>query len=229
VKLQYYLRGLGIGIVVTALIMGLTGREPLPLTDAEIKAKAAELGMVEPDAVRLPAQTDEPDSDEEPSQISGEEESVSPEARGSDEPDITSTIVPTGESGEILTASGEENSGEESSDEGSEGSSDAESGDGEEPSEAGEPSEDADTNTASETEDALSAGEEETVSVTIQAGTGSAAVCKQLEEAGLIENAHSFDRYLIDNGYSKKISIDSFEVPVGATEDEIAKIITKTR
>ncbi len=223
-KLQYYLRGLGIGIVVTALIMGLTGREPLPLTDAEIKAKAAELGMVEPGAVRLPAQTDEPDSDEEPSQVSGEEEPASPQALGSEEPDITSTIVPTGESGEFLTASGEENPGE-----GREGSSEAESGDGEEPPEAGEPSDDADTNTASEIEDTPAAGEEETVSVTIRAGTGSAAVCKQLEEAGLIENAHSFDRYLIDNGYSKKISIDSFEIPVGATEDEIAKIITKTR
>lgn len=44
-KLKYYLRGLGIGILVTALIMGATdGKE---LTDEEIKARAIQLGMVE--------------------------------------------------------------------------------------------------------------------------------------------------------------------------------------
>lgn len=47
-KLKYYLRGLGIGIVVTAIILTIAlERKPQALTDAEIKAKAAELGMVE--------------------------------------------------------------------------------------------------------------------------------------------------------------------------------------
>lgn len=52
-KLKYYLRGLGIGIVVTALIMGLSTGNTVPMTDAEIKAKAAMLGMVESDSLRL--------------------------------------------------------------------------------------------------------------------------------------------------------------------------------
>lgn len=47
-KLKYYLRGLGIGIVVTAIILTIAlERKPQALTDAEIKARAAELGMVE--------------------------------------------------------------------------------------------------------------------------------------------------------------------------------------
>lgn len=45
-KLRYYLRGLGIGIVVTAIIMSFT-RQPEKLTDAQIKMRALELGMVE--------------------------------------------------------------------------------------------------------------------------------------------------------------------------------------
>ena len=44
-KLKYYLRGLGIGILVTALIMGATGGKKL--TEDEIRAKALQLGMVE--------------------------------------------------------------------------------------------------------------------------------------------------------------------------------------
>ncbi len=45
-NLKYYLRGLGIGVLVTAFIMGVTGKEK-PMTDAEIKIRAAKLGMVE--------------------------------------------------------------------------------------------------------------------------------------------------------------------------------------
>lgn len=46
-KLKYYLRGLGIGIIITALIMKLAPGAPEEMTDAEIKRRAAELGMVE--------------------------------------------------------------------------------------------------------------------------------------------------------------------------------------
>lgn len=47
-KLKYYLRGLGIGIIVTTIILVIAlERKPETLTDAQIKARAAELGMVE--------------------------------------------------------------------------------------------------------------------------------------------------------------------------------------
>ncbi len=52
-KLRYQMRGLGIGMVVTALLMGVATKEGLPLSDAEIRAKALELGMVESDSLRL--------------------------------------------------------------------------------------------------------------------------------------------------------------------------------
>ena len=45
-KLKYYLRGLGIGIVITAIIISIV-KKPETLTDAQIKMRALELGMVE--------------------------------------------------------------------------------------------------------------------------------------------------------------------------------------
>ncbi len=47
-KLKYYLRGLGVGIICTAIIMGiaLSGKEKEKLTDAEIVERARLLGMV---------------------------------------------------------------------------------------------------------------------------------------------------------------------------------------
>lgn len=45
-KLKYYLRGLGIGIIVTAVIMGVTSASRQEtLSDREIMERAAELGM----------------------------------------------------------------------------------------------------------------------------------------------------------------------------------------
>ncbi|MDE7353746.1 MAG: hypothetical protein K2O06_11965, partial [Acetatifactor sp.] len=52
-KLQYYLRGLGIGIIVTALVMGITKDRNEPLTDAEIRAMALEIGMVDSNSLKL--------------------------------------------------------------------------------------------------------------------------------------------------------------------------------
>ncbi|MCR4739656.1 MAG: hypothetical protein K5886_05260 [Lachnospiraceae bacterium] len=47
-KLGYYLRGLGIGIIVTALLMGFTlSTRTGSMSDEDVKKRAAELGMVE--------------------------------------------------------------------------------------------------------------------------------------------------------------------------------------
>lgn len=51
-NLKYYLRGLGIGIIVTALIMGIAaGGKKQVLSDEEIRERARELGMVEESTV----------------------------------------------------------------------------------------------------------------------------------------------------------------------------------
>jgi hypothetical protein len=49
VKLKYYLRGLGIGIVVTAIVMGFSagGKNGKNISDDEIRSRAKELGMTE--------------------------------------------------------------------------------------------------------------------------------------------------------------------------------------
>ena len=73
-KLKYYLRGLGIGILVTAVIMGVTqGSRKETLSDREIRKRAAALGMVEPgnsladlEAAETPAATEIPEATETP-------------------------------------------------------------------------------------------------------------------------------------------------------------------
>ena len=51
-NLKYYLRGLGIGIIVTALILGFSvGGKEKTLSNEEIKERAKELGMTEENVV----------------------------------------------------------------------------------------------------------------------------------------------------------------------------------
>ncbi len=46
-KLKYYLRGLGIGIIITTIILSIaSGKDSKSMSDAEIIARASELGMV---------------------------------------------------------------------------------------------------------------------------------------------------------------------------------------
>ncbi len=60
-KLKYYLRGMGIGIILTAIVMGFAlGGRKATLSDAEIIQRAKALGMVDGDSgVLLDSQGEE--------------------------------------------------------------------------------------------------------------------------------------------------------------------------
>ena len=87
-NLKYYLRGLGIGILVTAVIMGVTqGSRKETLSDREIRERAAALGMVEPgnsladlEAAETPAATEIPEAIETPAATETPEATEAPAA-----------------------------------------------------------------------------------------------------------------------------------------------------
>ena len=170
-KLKYYLRGLGIGILVTTVILSLAGVGRKNMTDEEVVKRAKELGMVESTLLSdLPDQTKtdevrptepgislQPETPEAPEEtpVAPEETPVSPEDGNPDTP----------------------------------------------------------------------AGE--TVTLVIGRGESSTTVSKNLKKAGIVEDAAAFDRFLCNNGYDKKIITGTYEIPYGASEEEIAKIITR--
>lgn len=69
-------------------------------------------------------------------------------------------------------------------------------------------------------------GAGETVTIVIASGMGSTSVSRSLADAGLVPDAAAYDAYLCGNGYDKKLAAGSHEVPVGASLEEIARIIT---
>jgi len=234
------MRGLGIGIVVTALIMGIATKDGQPLTDAEIKAAAAKLGMVESDSLKLSDlllnegkadehQTDNPVGSEPAASPVPESETPTPESTEGTE-ELGPSSAPEG------TEEPEPSSAPEETEEPEPLSGPAADGSGPKtdpaptakttppPSQAPAP-----LQSPASVQEPEAAVDTETVKFIIKSGTGSRTVCNQLAEAGLIEDAAAFDQYLCDNSYARRVCAGTFEIPKGASEEQIAKIITKSR
>ena len=223
------MRGLGIGIVVTALIMHFAlGGEKETMTDEEIKARAAQLGMVESTLLSELAQNND-------ASVSGNEvvsgnETVSENtvAQGN-EPDGESETVPESE-----TAS--ENEGAETvpeNEEEAEVTPEPETV----PEDEVENDEDVvpETETVPETEgvpenttpdgSTVSSASEGTY-ITVYGGDGSDTVARRLAEAGVVSSATEYDAYLCANGFDVRICTGEHFIPAGATYEEIADILT---
>ena len=219
-RMRYYLRGLGIGIVVTALLMGFTkGGQKETLTDAEIVERAKSLGMVESSVLSADLGDKEDISVNDISEADQQE--VMPETE-------TETADNT-EQTEPETTDNTEQSKPETAD-------DAEQS----KPETADDTEQTEPETANNTEQSKPDKETEaenpekvgTVTgnryvVTIYSGDGSRTVANRLEEMGVIEDAAEFDRYLCQNGYDKRLTTGNHEINAGADEKEIAEALVK--
>lgn len=248
-NLKSYLRGLGIGVVVTALIMGIvTGRKKETLSNEEIKERARALGMIEESQV-LADMLGEEDGE---GDVNGQDLAsnalppsiAEPSPEG--ETDLASaqdTLSDTPENSENETDAPKETDNGDDMSENSAGQDDEsespEDESGEDSAEDSESSGEAESRTDSQEEpesredapDVLDseAGAIDGGSVTIEilSGEGSFIVCQKLEDAGAVPLASEFDRYLYENGYDKRINTGTYEIPTGAGFEEIARIIAK--
>ncbi len=271
-RLRFYMRGLGIGMLVTAILLTVSHHLNTPeLTDAQVRQRAEAMGMVDGSAFSLSdaqeagkGTAQEPAQPEEP----GAETAESPAEKPAEEADAQPDAADPGASSEGLEAqsgdglSGEdaqspadgETSGEDAlkpADAEKDGADASEPSDGdgaagaEDPEEAdsGEPAEDPEQQGQEPSgkdggaQDGKGEDPKETeeiapgtlVTVVIRSGQGSEAVAKSAEAAGLVADAKEFDRYLEQNGYSRRLRVGTYEIPMGATMKEIAEIFTSSR
>lgn len=202
-KLKYYLRGLGIGILVTTVILSLAGVGRKNMTDEEVVKRAKELGMVESTLLSdLPDQTKTDEVRPTEPEISLQPETSEPEV--GPEPEESASTPETPVAPEETPVAQEETP--------------------EAPKETPVAPEETPVSPEDGNPD-IPAGE--TVTLVIGRGESSTTVSKNLKKAGIVEDAAAFDRFLCNNGYDKKIITGTYEIPYGASEEEIAKIITR--
>lgn len=217
-KLKYYLRGLGIGIIVTALLMGTTG---------ESNAKSNENS----DAIEMTTET----ADVEASKEDAKSEEITSEAASEsvieDEADVDTLAVSaeTAANLEQTEALDTEISDTEVFDDEQASSTEASTEDIEDETEEVESSPSVEdllamTQSAQSMESTSDVEEAtETYTLTIASGDDSGTVSRKLANAGIIEDASEFDSYLMQHGYDKKISVGTCTIPAGATWKEIAE------
>ena len=224
-NLRSYSRGIGAGLVLAALVLGFSSKERL--SDAEIKKRAAELGMTESAILTESVNKEE------------ETKSSVKEAQTSDDKNTTSvktddvkkedTSVKTDDADKeptfiepdketvppIINESETDKEGEKES-----LNKDIVEETNEE--EVNPPA----INPLPSDEKGFIPGEDGVV-ITVIRGDSSVSVARRIYEAGLIESAVEFDKYLCDNGYDKVISVGTYNIEYGMDFDEIARIITR--
>ena len=203
-KLKYYLRGLGIGMIVTALILGISfsnrqDQTSQIMTDDQIRERAAELGMVDSSELTLAALQN---SAKQPTEGTAEENTQTQEQNNIEAEPETTVPAETQATVEPETTQEPEATAEP------------------------EPEKTAAPETTAEPEVTEAPQRTQTASITIQRGDDSGSASRRLYEAGLVENAKAFDNYLCNNGYSRSINPGTYEIAPGTSEEEIAKIIT---
>ncbi len=238
---KYYLRGLGVGIVVTAVIMGMIASRNKTMTDQEIIARAKELGMVENTVL---SDMDEEEQEQEQEleradlledvtetisrQDAGREPAEEASARENDpepaeeetQPDVSAD---DGQVEEAVSGDIEPADDSVSEDEDKDPEEDIEETGTEEGRVQGDNAEEEEDGTKNAAGKAASPAVK---TITINSGDGSHTVARKLADAGIVTSADTFDEFLCQNGYDKKLRTGTFSIPVDASDEQIARIVT---
>lgn len=228
-KLKYYLRGLGIGMLVVALLFTVSGNTGAKMSDEAVKRRAAQLGMVEKDKTVLgelgsetvSGETAEPENGAETDNVAEQPENntekpaevAKPESGVSEPEKTTEAQTESVEADKNATQQQTEPS----------------EGDAAEKNPAQDIEERADEVAERAEEIAEKSPAGRVVTLEVRRGDSSVSVARRAAEAGLVQSAADFDVFLCRNGYDKRISVGNYEITEGASEKEIADIITKSR
>lgn len=245
-KFKYYLRGAGIGIIVTTIILSAASLFQDNMSDAEIIQRAMDLGMVMEEGssgtlADMPGQEGQssnanttPDDgqnasdDSQPSASDDDRTSTSDDGQSivSDDGQNTDDPADAPDSGQSTDSTGSAE-GPDGTD--AQGDGAAQPGT---PAEDGKDAGDGGDHTGQEKDRTQSADrkkqdeEEKKITLKVEGGDVSRAVSQRAFEAGLVSNADEFNQYLGDNGYANFLQPGTYHIKKGATFEQIAEILT---
>lgn len=215
-KLKFYLRGIGLGIIVAVALCISAGMKNDQISDEEIIKRAEALGMVPSsetlnesvdEAIRDGLETEEMTENDASGDAAAVKVNEDIPATEPDETEVNPDEADNSNFDETPPAAGSDGTAtpkvtptltKEVT-----------------PAPTKEPDKDTD-DTENDTE---------YITVVVERGNGSDTVARKIEAAGLVANASEFDRYLCNNGYDKRISAGNHKIPINAREEEIAKIL----
>ena len=196
-KLKYYLRGMGIGIMITTLILviAFSIHKNDTVQQEEPKQEAASKTVAEAqNSTQIPMDTET-------------EKELATEQNNAEKTDTKKTTEKQKENEtSVVSASTEEKQSEEKASEQK-------------------------TSETKSSEEKLSekntpAAATEKIRFEVGGGEYSDVICKRLLQAGLIDDADAFNKFLIQKDYDNLILQGVYDIPKGATYEEIAALLT---
>ena len=216
-KRKYYLRGLGFGILITALVFTFAG--PSEMTEEEIIKRAEELGYVKAEESSInikdlmgtgtpsPVATKAPEQTPEPTKVITPEATPDFTPTSTPEPEFSPTPTPTISPTPTVSPTPE-------------------------PTATSTPKPTATvtpTATPVPTKEPTKAPEKEVITATIVVERGNTAtmVCNKIENAGIVKDGSVLRDYLIANNLTDYINVGTYTLSSDMTLKEIAKILTE--
>lgn len=221
-KFKYMLRGFGIGVIFSSVLLAFSFyHKEASLSDAEIMARASELGMVKEED-NTGAITDKQKLSEQLAQEAAEKKE---EASGAG--------IDTEEKGNPAASGKDEREdiSENASDERKKQTGRTEDADGKELesawNKASKEAEEMEKEAGISESTARVIREKDVVSIHVEPGMYSSQVAGLLEEKGVVKDGADLDWYLCENNYAPKIQTGDFKFPKDADYEKIAKILTR--
>lgn len=212
-KLKYTLRGFGLGIIITACLMGAYSRNAVAKARVNV-LKQYGLGG---EATNLEEESSQEESSKEEETSKENPDEVSTDARNEDIESEINSVVESAKTEENLPESSEaaESSLQqipETIDEGQQ-----------EPT----PEDSSDNVIVVEPTDTTSTAQGQTIQITVVSGDDSGTVSRKLSNAGIIESASEFDAFLIQHGYDKSINPGTKTIDTTDSWQQIAEKLTR--
>lgn len=199
-RLKYYLRGLGLGIIFAVFIMMVGYRNHgSSMSDSEIIEKAKALEMVE---------TEDSSGMKSDKKTDNKTDEKSDKKIDTSEPDTTIADTSAAED----TQTGTDNT-------------DADNIAGTADVDTTAPSDVAATDSAAS--DAAQPQQNTTFTVTVGSGDTCRMIAERLQAAGIIDDAEKFRAYMGQKGVDQFIADGNHEIPYGASYDDIINILTQ--
>ena len=212
-RIKYYLRGIGCGIIFSVVIMSIAmgSKGKSQISDAEIIQRAKQLGMVEADDNGKEDKNNlEATSEVETEKDVKEETPASASTEQNTEKDKTSTNEKKdNDKGSINSLTNQKPSSE----------SNKSDGDTEK-----KPKKENNSNQAVPSD--KSSTQKEYVSFTVKSGQVCRQIAENLQKKGIVDDADSFREYMARKGLASSIRCGTFELPKGATYEKIAECLT---
>ena len=216
IKLKYYLRGLGTGIVITTLVLTISfnvrsctakdNKEETTTKEISVKDKTKESTSKDKETKESVTEDDTTKEKETKEKETKEKETKEKDTKEKETKEKETKEKTTEEKTTKEKTTEEKTTKEKQTEETTEA-----------------PTTEPPSTEAPTTDNVV---DNQTVTFDIWRGMSSERVSAELEQAGLVDSANDFNKYLYQMGYERILRVGTYEIEKGASYEEIARMIT---